>query len=168
MLVGHGDFLMPSVAINTARFATAHNVGRFGDNLFANTVVDPSKEDANGIVVYFDSEKGEGGNIRTLGSGPAWFVDQMCISSSALNSGDAQGQLRRHVNFLCSVRSEPLLCAEDQIWYRFIHIALIGRPKRVGRTGRGMELYEATMQVKWRPMSTQDSDYSAVTGIPLY
>ena len=43
MFVTRGDFVMPSVALMAARFAAQNGVGNFGDNLFANTVLDPKK-----------------------------------------------------------------------------------------------------------------------------
>lgn len=164
-----GDIMMPSAAVTCARFASKHNKGVFGKDLFANTVVDPNKQDSKDIVCYFDSDGDirRGGNVRTLASGPAWFVDEIIISSSAENSADAVQRLRLHVNFLCSIRNHPVFCEEDQIWYRFIHFALNGRPKRVGRTAGGMQLYEATIRIVWRPMSTQDRDYETITGISL-
>ena len=36
---------------------------------------------------------------------------------------------------------------------------------RPGRTTAGMDIYEATLRVLWRPMSSRDPDYAAVTGI---
>lgn len=167
MFINTGDMMMPSVGLATARFSAKYGLGVFGDNLFANTVVDPSKQDSKNIVVYFDSDGDvkQGGNVRTLASGPAWYVDQMIISASAEDSGTANGLIRKHINFLCSIRSEPVYCDEDQIWYRIIHVALHGRARRVGKTPAGMELYEAVLRIMWRPMSSRDSDYKTVTGI---
>lgn len=164
-----GDFMMPSVAITAARFAAKHSVGVFGENLFANTIVDPSKQDANGIIMYQDSDGGnkEGGALRTLATGPAWFVDQMMVYSWAEDSADSVELMRKHVNFLCSIRNMPVFCEEDHIWYRFIHIALDGRAKRTGKTIGGMEEYQATIRVAWRPMSIHDRDYVEVTGIEI-
>ena len=162
--------MMPSVAIVAAKFAAAHGVGSWGNNLFANTVVDPAKKTiGKGIVVYYDSDDNgkEGGNARTLASGPSYFVDRLIISSSDGDSASANALLRRHVNFLCSARGEPAFCDEDQVWYRFLHFALLGRPKRPGRTAASMDLYEATLRVMWRPMSSRDPDYTAVTGIAV-
>lgn len=167
MFVTRGDRVMPSVAIVAARFSARFGIGVYGSNLFANTVVDPAKKSGKAIAVYFDSddEGKEGGNVRTLAGSPAYYVDRMIVSASDGDSASANALLRRHVNFLCSVRSEPVFCDEDQVWYRFMHIALLGRPKRPGRTTAGMDLYEATLRVMWRPMSAQDPDYAAVTGI---
>ena len=163
-----GDIMMPSVALTAARFSAKYGRGNFGSNLFANMVVDPTKQDSNGIVVYFDTDKEKsGGNVRVLRGAPTWVVEQMIVSSSALNSGDANMQCRQHVNFLCSVRGVPVQCEEDKLWYRLIHISLVNNPRRVGKTGGGMELYEAMLQIKWRPMSTSDSDYESVTGISI-
>lgn len=164
-----GDIMMPSAAATCARFAAMHNVGKFGQNLFANTIVDPAKQDSKDIVTYFDSDGDikQGGNVRTLASGPAWYVDEIIINSSAENASEAVQRLRRHVNFLCSIRNEPVFCEEDQLWYRFVHFALKGRARRVGRTTGGMQLYEAFIRIAWRPMSTSDPDYTDVTGISL-
>ena len=169
MFVTRGDFAMPSVALVAARFSAKHGVGTFGETLFANTVIDPAKKDGKNLVVYFDSDDNgkDGGNVRTLASGTTWYIDKMILSASAADSGTANGLLRKHVNFLCSARSEPAFCEEDQIWYRFLHVALLGRPRRPGRTTAGMDLYEATLRVMWRPMSAFDPDYTAVTGIAL-
>lgn len=167
MFVSRGDWAMPSIAITAARFASQHNVGTFGENLYANTVFDPKKKDGKNAVVYFDSddEGKEGGNLRLLNGPPAWYTDRMVISSSAADSPTAMQAIRRHVNFLCSVRGEPVFCEEDQIWYRLLHIRLIGRIRRPGRTSAGQELYEGTLEIKWRPMSSADPDYVTVTGI---
>lgn len=167
MFVTTGDIVMPSVAVTAARFAEKFLDARYGENLFANVVVDPAKKDGKSIVVYFDSDdKGrDGGNVRTLAHGITWFVDRMIVSASGPDSASANALLRRHVGFLCSVRSHPVLCEEDGIWYRFLHIAMLGRPQRPGRTLGGMDLYEAVLRVVWRPMSSQDPDYAEVTGI---
>ena len=167
MFVTRGDFVMPSVALTTARFSAKYGIGVFGETLFANTVLDPKKKDGKNMVVYFDSddEGRDGGSVRTLASRPTWFIDKMIISASAGDTASANGLLRRHINFLCSVRSEPVFCDDDQTWYRFLHFAMIGRPRRPGRTSAGMELYEANLRVQWRPMSSNDPDYLAVTGI---
>ena len=121
------------------------------------------------MVVYFDSddEGRDGGSVRTLASRPTWFIDKMIVSASAGDTASANGLLRRHINFLCSVRSEPVFCDDDQTWYRFLHFAMIGRPHRPGRTSAGMELYEANLRVQWRPMSSNDPDYLSVTGIVM-
>lgn len=169
MFITTGDRAMPSLALVASQFSAKHGLGTYGANLFANVVVDPAKQDGKSIVVYFDSDdKGrDGGNVRTLASGPAWYVDKLIVTASGGKSADASMLLRRHVNFLCSVRREPAYCDEDQIWYRILHVALLGRPVRPGRTQAGMDLYEATLRVLWRPMSSRDSDYTAVTGIAL-
>lgn len=167
MFVGRGDRVMPSVALTAARFSAKYSFGTFGVDLFANTVVDPSKKDGKNLVVYFDSddEGKDGGNVRLLAKRPSWFIDRMIISASGGDTAIANGLLRKHVNFLCSVRGEPALCEEDGVWYRFLHFAMLGRPRRPGRTAAGQDLYEATLRVMWRPMSSQDPDYAAVTGI---
>lgn len=158
---------MPSIALTAARFASHHNIGVFGDNLFANTVFDPNKKDGKNAVVYFDSDDMEnaGGHLRVLDGPPAWYDDRMIVASSAPDSGAAMTMIRKHINFLCSVRGEPVFCEEDQIWYRILHVRMSGRIRRPGRTSAGQELYEALLQVKWRPMSSADPDYAAVTGI---
>ena len=167
MFVTRGDLVMPSVALTTARFSAKYGIGAFGETLFANTVLDPKKKDGKNMVVYFDSddEGRDGGSVRTLASRPTWFIDKMIVSASAGDTASANRLLRRHINFLCSVRSEPVFCDDDQTWYRFLHFAMIGRPHRPGRTSAGMELYEANLRVQWRPMSSNDPDYLAVTGI---
>ena len=167
MFVTRGDFVMPSVALTAARFSAKYGIGAFGETLFANTVLDPKKKDGKNMVVYFDSDDGgrDGGSVRTLASRPTWFIDKMIVSASAGDTASANRLLRRHINFLCSVRSEPVFCDDDQTWYRFLHFAMIGRPYRPGRTSAGMELYEANLRVQWRPMSSNDPDYLAVTGI---
>jgi len=169
MFVKRGDVMMPSVALTAARFAAKHGVGVWGENLFVNTIVDTSKKNGKDLVVYYDSDDAgkDGGNVRTLAGTPTWYVDKLIISGSAGTSAVASGLLRRHVNFLCSVRGEAALCEEDQVWYRFLHFALIGRPRRPGRTEAGMDLYEASLRVMWRPMSASDPDYTAITGIAL-
>lgn len=167
MFVTRGDVVMPSVALTAARFAAGHSVGVFGNDLFCNTIVDPAKKDGKNLVVYYDSDDPgrDGGNVRTLAGRPAWFVDRMIISASGGSTAIANGLLRRHVNFLCSVRGENVLCEEDGIWYRFLHFALLGRPRRPGRTEAGQDLYEAVLRVMWRPMSSADPDYATITGI---
>ena len=167
MFVTRGDFVMPSVALTAARFSAKYGIGAFGETLFANTVLDPKKKDGKNMVVYFDSddEGRDGGSVRTLTSRPTWFIDKMIVSASAGDTASANRLLRRHINFLCSVRSEPVFCDDDQTWYRFLHFAMIGRPHRPGRTSAGMELYEANLRVQWRPMSSNDPDYLSVTGI---
>lgn len=167
MFVTRGDRVMPSVALTAARFSAKYAVGTFGVDLFANTVVDPSKKDGKNLVVYFDSDDSgkDGGNVRTLAGSPTWYVDKMIVAASGGDTAVASGLLGRHVNFLCSVRSEPVLCEEDGIWYRFLHVALIGRPRRPGRTAAGQDLYEAVLRIVWRPMSAADPDYVSVTGI---
>lgn len=167
MFVRRGDVVMPSVALTAARFSGAHAIGTFGGDLFANTVVDPSKKDGKNLVVYFDSDDAgkDGGNVRTLAGSPAYFVDRMIITASGGSTAVANGLLRRHVNFLCSVRGENVMCEEDGTWYRFLHFALLGRPRRPGRTLAGQDLYEATLRVMWRPMSARDPNYAEVTGI---
>ena len=169
MFVTRGDFVMPSVALTAARFSAKYGIGAFGETLFANTVLDPKKKDGKNMVVYFDSddEGRDGGSVRTLASRPTWFIDKMIVSASAGDTASANGLLRRHINFLCSVRSEPVFCDDDQTWYRFLHFAMIGRPHRPGRTSAGMELYEANLRVQWRPMSSNDPDYLSVTGIVM-
>ena len=160
---------MPSVALTAARFSARHSIGVFGDDLFANTVVDPKKRDGKSIVVYFDSDDSgkEGGNVRTLARSPTWYIDRLIVTTSGGDTAVANELLRRHVNFLCSVRGENTLCEEDGTWYRFLHVAMLGRPRRPGRTMAGQDLYEATLRVVWRPMSANDPDYVAVTGIGL-
>lgn len=167
MFIRTGDIMMPSVALASARFSAKHGVGTFGTNLFANTVVDPSKQDTSNVVIYFDSDLNpqKGGNVRTLGSGTSWFVDQMLISASANNSAKANALMRKHVNFLCSARMEPVYIDEDQMWCMFLHFALDGRAKRVGRTPAGMELYECIVRVLWRPLSEKDKGYEQITGV---
>ena len=167
MFVTRGDRVMPSVALTAARFAAKFSIGTFGGDLFANTVVDPSKKDGKNLVVYFDSDDAgrDGGNIRTLAGSPTWYIDRMIVSASGGDTAIANGLLRRHVNFLCAVRGEPAFCEEDGIWYRFLHIALLGRPRRPGRTAAGQDVYEANLRIMWRPMSSRDPDYAAVTGI---
>lgn len=169
MFVTRGDRVMPSVAIAAARFSAKHGIGAFGETLFANTIVDPAKKEGKNCVVYYDADDDgkDGGNVRTLAGSPTWFIDKMVMSASAGDSATANGLLLRHVNFLCSVRGEPVLCEEQQTWYVFLHIALLGRPRRPGRSSAGMDLYEATLRVMWRPMSAADPNYTAVTGIAL-
>lgn len=167
MFVTRGDRAMPSVALTAARFAARFSIGTFGTDLFANTIVDPTKKDGKNLVVYYDSDDAgkDGGNIRTLAGSPTWYVDRMILSASGGDTATANGLLCRHVNFLCSVRGEPAFCEEEGTWYRFLHFALVGRPRRPGRTVAGQDLYEAVLRVVWRPMSAQDPDYVAVTGI---
>lgn len=166
MFITTGDMMMPSAAVCAARLATKHGLGDFGSNLFANSVVDPSKQDAKNIVCYFDSDNTrQSGNLRTLASGTTWYVDEIFVTASSERSEQANALLRKHVGFLCSVRTHPVFCDEDQTWYRFLHISLKGRSKRAGKTTGGMELYEATLRVAWRPMSSSDPDYKEVTGI---
>ena len=167
MFITTGDRAMPSLAVTAARLSAKYHLGDFGGNLFANTVVDPAKKDGKSIVVYFDCDDNgrDGGNVRTLASGPAWYVDKMIVTASAGDSASANAMIRKHINFLCSVRREPVFCDEDQVWYRILHVAMLGRPVRPGRTTAGMDIYEATLRVLWRPMSSRDPDYAAVTGI---
>ena len=167
MFVTRGDVVMPSMALMAARFSAKFAIGTFGVNLFANSIVDPAKKDGKDLVVYFDSDDAgkDGGNVRTLAGSPAYYVDQMIVSASGGSTAVANGLLRRHINFLCSVRGEPALCEEDGIWYYFMHFALLGRPRRPGRTTAGQDLYEANLRVMWRPMSAADPNYTTVTGI---
>lgn len=166
MFVKYGDIMMPSIALNAVRFSARHGLGVFGDDLFANVIVDPSKTEIKEKVIYFDGDVDkQGGNVRTLGKGMSYFVDQMIISSSAENSGTASQLIRKHIQFLCSIRGEPVQCDEDHIWYWFMHFALTGRAKRVGKTSAGLELYEANLRVMWRPMSANDPNYETITGI---
>lgn len=167
MFVTRGDRAMPSIALTAARFSARFAIGTYGGDLFANVVVDPAKKDGKNSVVYYDSDDNgkDGGNVRTLASSPAYYVDRMIIAASAGNTELANRLLRRHVNFLCSVRGEPAFCQEDGIWYWFMHFALMGRPRRPGRTEAGQDLYEATLRVMWRPMSASDPNYTQVTGI---
>ena len=167
MFITTGDRAMPSLAVSAARLSAKYGVGDYGNTLFANTVVDPAKKVDKSIAVYFDSDDNgrDGGNLRTLASGPAWYVDKLIVTASGGNTATANALIRRHINFLCSVRREPVFCDEDQTWYRILHVAMLGRPVRPGRTAAGMELYEATLRVLWRPMSSRDADYAAVTGI---
>lgn len=167
MFVTRGDRMMPSVALVAAKFAAKHGRGVWGANLFCNVVVDPAKRDGKNIVVYYDDDSNgrDGGNVRTLAGSPSWYIDKMIISASAADTASANSLMRGHVNFLCSVRSHPVFCEEDGIWYRFLHVAMLGRPRRPGRTTAGMDLYEATLRIVWRPMSTRDSDYTEITGI---
>jgi len=162
-----GDRMMPSLALTAAKFAAKHGFGTFGENLFANVVVDPSKKDGKSIVVYYDpdDEGRDGGTVRTLASGPTWYIDRLILSASGGDTATVTTLLRKHVNFLCSVRSIPVFVEEDQTWYRILHVVMLGRPRRPGRTTAGMELYETTLRVMWRPMSAQDPDYATVTGI---
>ena len=167
MFVLTGDKMMPSAAVVLARFMESVGLGTWGTNLFANVVVDPTKQDKKSIVVYFDSDDNgkDGGNVRTLASGPAWFVDKVIVTASAGDSATANTLLARHVNLLCAVRTHPVFNDENQTWYRVLHVALLGRPRRPGRTAGGMDLYEATLRVTWRPMAATDPDYVTVTGI---
>ena len=167
MFITTGDKAMPSLALTAARFSAKYHLGDFGINLFANTVVDPAKRDGKSIVVYFDSDDNgkDGGNVRTLASGPTWYVDKLIVTASGGDTATANALIRRHINFLCSVRRQPVFCDEDQVWYRILHVALLGRPVRPGRTSAGMDLYESTLREMWRPMSSRDPDYAAVTGI---
>lgn len=167
MFVNTGDKMMPSAAVVLARFAERCGLGIWGVGLFANVVVDPTKQDKKSIVVYFDPDDNgkDGGNVRTLASGPAWFVDKVVVTASAGDSATANALLARHVNLLCSVRTHPVFNDENQTWYRVLHVALLGRARRPGRTAGGMDLYEAMLRVTWRPMSASDPDYGAVTGI---
>lgn len=167
MFVTRGDKMMPSIALVAARFAEKCGFGSWGTDLFSNVVVDVTKQDGKSVVVYFDGEDNgkDGGNVRTLASGPAWYVDKLIVTASAGNSVAANALLRKHVNFLCSIRSHPVFHDEEQIWYRILHVALLGRARRIGRTTGGMDLYEATLHVAWRPLSSADPDYAAITGI---
>ena len=167
MFVSRGDRIMPSIALTAAKFAAKHSIGTFGADLFANCVVDPSKKDGKNLVVYFDSDDAgkDGGTVRTLAGTPTWYIDRMIVAASGGSTAVANGLLGRHVNFLCSIRGEPVLCEEDNIWYRFLHFAMLGRPRRPGRTEAGQDLYEATLRVMWRPLSASDPDYAEITGI---
>lgn len=169
MFVTRGDRMMPSAALVAARFAAKHGRGTYGENLFANAVVDTSKRETKNIVVYFDPDDNgrDGGAARLLAKSPTWFVDKLIVSASGGDSAVANGLLRSHINFLCSIRREHAFCEEDGIWYTFLHFAMIGRPRRPGRTTAGMDLYEATLRLVWRPMSAADPDYAAVTGIAI-
>lgn len=169
MFITKGDRVMPSIAVVLARFSANHGIGSFGTNLFANTVVDPAKKDGKSIVVYFDADDAgkDGGNVRTLASGPTWYLDKVIVTASGGDSVTANRLMRGHVNFLCSVRGEPAFCEDDGTWYRLLHVAMLGRPVRPGRTEAGMDLYEASLRVMWRPMSARDPDYTAVTGIAV-
>ncbi len=164
-----GDIVMPSVALNAARFAASFGVGVFGDTLFANVVIDPSKKDGKNTVVYYDSDDTslEGGNVRMLNRAPSWYVDRMIVTSSAHSTMEARRLIRRHINFLCSIRMAPVFDDDDQIWYRFVHIAMLGRVRRPGRTAAGMDLHEAALRVLWRPVSKDDDDYQELitTGV---
>lgn len=164
MFVTTGDFAMPSVALTAARFSGKYGLGSFGNNLFANVVVDPKKQDGKSIVVYYDcdDDKIDGGAVRTMSSGNTWFVDKLIITSHGNDTYTANSLIRRHINFLCSVRGEPVQDEDDQIWYRFLHVALMGRVKRPGRTPAGWDYYSATLRVMWRPMSIDDPDYDSV------
>lgn len=164
MFITTGDFAMPSVALTAARFSAKHGFGTYGQDLFANVVVDPNKKDGKNLVVYYDSDddKIDGGAVRTLSSGNSWFVDKLIVSSSANDTATANSQLRKHVNFLCSIRGEPVQDEDDQKWYRFLHIAIIGRMKRQGRTAAGWDLYEATLRVMWRRLSKDDDEYERI------
>jgi hypothetical protein len=164
-----GDKVMPSVAICAARFAAQHGFGSYGVNLFANTITDPKLQDSKDTVCYFDSDADakQGGTVRTLAGGPTWYVDQLIIQASSETSANANLLLRNHVNFLCSVRNHPVFYEEDQLWYKFVHVLMAGRARRVGKTPAGMELYEAILRINWRLLSTSDSEYETVTGISL-
>ena len=167
MFVTRGDHVMPSVALTLSKFSAKYGRGTFGVDLFANVVVDPARKDTKNLVVYFDSDDAgkDGGNIRTLAGTPTWYIDRLIVSASGGSTAIAMGLLSKHVDFLCSVRTEPVFCEETGIWYRILHVALLGRPRRPGRTAAGQDLYEAMLRVMWRPMSAKDSDYIAVTGI---
>ena len=167
MFVTRGDVMMPSAAVVLARFAEKFGFGSWGVDLFGNVVVDPSKQDGKSIAVYFDADDDsrDGGNVRTLASGPAWFVDKIIVTATGSTSQQANALLRKHVNFLCSIRTQPVYNEEDQIWYRILHVALLWRPRRPGRTAGGMDMYEARLRIMWRPMSVNDPDYAEVTGI---
>ena len=162
-----GDRAMPSIALCAARFAAKHGLGRFGDNLFANTVVDPAKQDGKSITLYMDADD-DGktlGTVRTLASGPTWYLDKLMLTCTGGDTATAIRLVRSHVNFLCSIRGENLLDEETQTWYRILHAALIGRVLRTGRTPGNMDVYEAALRVMWRPMSAKDPGYAEVTGI---
>ena len=98
-----GDRMMPSLALTAAKFAAKHGFGTFGENLFANVVVDPSKKDGKSIVVYYDpdDEGRDGGTVRTLASGPTWYIDRLILSASGGDTATVTTLLRKHVNFLC-------------------------------------------------------------------
>lgn len=165
--VNTGDRMMPSLATVAARFVENCGLGTFGTDLYANIVIDQSKKDGKSIVVYFDPDDDgkDGGNLRTLASGSAWFVDKLIVTATAGTSAEANALLRRHVNLMCSVRRHPVFNDEDQTWYRILHVALLGRPRRPGRTAGGVDLYEAMLRVAWRPLSVNDPEYATVTGI---
>lgn len=168
MFVSYGDRAMPSIALTMARFADTYHMGEFGKNLFANVVFDLKQQSTRLTTTYFDCEDAgkEGGNVRLLAGSPAWYVDKMIVQVCAGSSAEASQAICKHINFLCSIRSQPLQCIEDQIWYRIIHVRLLGRVRRPGRTMTGgLDVYDARLEIEWRPMSAKDSDYAAVTGI---
>lgn len=167
MLVTRGDFMMPSPALVAARLSARCGLGAFGETLFVNTIVDPKKQDGRVVVVYYDADddKRDGGAVRTLNSSPAWYVEKIILSSCAPDTATSRDLLRKHVNFLCSIRNQPVYYDEDQTWYRFLHISMIGRPRRPGRSVSGMELYEVDLRVQWRPLSAKDVEYESITGI---
>ena len=114
-----GDRMMPSLALTAAKFAAKHGFGTFGENLFANVVVDPSKKDGKSIVVYYDSddEGRDGGTVRTLASGPTWYIDRLYSSGRHYHCHDA---LRKTSTFC---RAVSLFVEEDQTWYRIPHVS---------------------------------------------
>lgn len=169
MFVTRGDRVMPSVALTLAKYSASYSIGTYGSDLFANTIVDPSKKDGKNLVVYFDSDDSgkDGGNLRTLAGTPSCYIDRLIVQASGDKTATANGLLSRHINFLCSVRGEPVFCEEDGIWYYLMHAAMLGRPRRPGRTAQGQDLYEAMLRIMWRPMSAADPNYTAVTGITV-
>ena len=161
---------MPSVALTLARFSAKYGKGNFGDTLFANVVVDPVKKDGKNTVVYYDSddERLDGGAVRLLNREPSWYIDRMIISSSAADTTSAMALMRKHINFLCSIRGEPVQDEDSHEWFYIVHVAMLGRIRRPGRTAAGMDLYNATLRVVWRPISPNDDCYDRIvaTGEP--
>ncbi len=168
MFVNRGDYAMPSVALTLARFSAKHGRGMFGDNLFANVVLDPTKKDGKNMVVYYDSDddKMDGGAVRLLNREPSWYIDRMVVSSSAADTATANALMRRHINFLCSIRGEPVRDDDTHEWFYIVHVAVLGRIRRPGRTSAGMDLYEAALRVVWRPLSPKDDCYDDVVAVP--
>lgn len=162
-----GDFAMPSLAICAARFADRHNVGVFGEDVFANTYHNQKEKPVKTFVTYSDATDGggtKGGVERTLAHGNTWYVDKLLITATGKDSAEANAIMRKHINFLCSVRGEPVHCEEDGIWYYILHVAMIGRVGRSGRNADGLEQYNAALRVLWRPMSNKDPGYYELTG----